>query len=444
MAVKYLVSANGQDHLPVTGDDGKPDHRLMGAAWAALHSEYRGKSYEGPDKSGAKARLAAMYKSEGMDTPSTSDHADLNGKWIHIFQAGTRTDSKGNTRNVTTSDLDDVVRNYEPDYHEAPAVIGHPEDNHPAYGWTSALKRDGEGLFAQLKDVNPDFGELVEKRAFPKRSASFYVTPNGLSLRHIGFLGAQPPAVKGLTEVKFDEGRQSTGVFEFEEESMATESKPMAEQIRDGVKDFFASAFGGGARSQQTASFTEADLDSRITRMLKPLEEQNAQLKKDLEEQKTDFAERERKLTAGEHSGRVDAAVNKLRSAGKWVPWFDKAGLKLVFSELAKSSDVIEFGEGDNKKKLPVLDILVGFMEKLPKVVHTGEIVKDNVVAFREHRHGQAAELPAASQNSQHLHELVLEYQEKHDGVDYGTALARVAKQHPELTEAGFATAGAV
>jgi len=49
---------------------GKPDHGLMGAAFAALYKNYRGNSYEGPGKEEAKSKLRALYKSEGMDWPS--------------------------------------------------------------------------------------------------------------------------------------------------------------------------------------------------------------------------------------------------------------------------------------------------------------------------------------------------------------------------------------
>jgi HK97 family phage prohead protease len=70
-AVKFLVTeADGKTHLPVTGEDGKPDHHLMGAAWAALHGGYRGKKYAGPNKDEAIKKLEAMYKSEGQPTPT--------------------------------------------------------------------------------------------------------------------------------------------------------------------------------------------------------------------------------------------------------------------------------------------------------------------------------------------------------------------------------------
>lgn len=70
-AVKYLVTdKDGKGHLPYTREDGKPNHRLMGAAWAALHNGYRGNKYAGPDKSGALKRLKQIYAKEGLETPA--------------------------------------------------------------------------------------------------------------------------------------------------------------------------------------------------------------------------------------------------------------------------------------------------------------------------------------------------------------------------------------
>ncbi len=68
-AVKFLA---GKGHLPFTDSAGNPNHRLMGAAWAALHGGYRGNKYEGPDKGKALAKLRAVYKSEKMAMPSES------------------------------------------------------------------------------------------------------------------------------------------------------------------------------------------------------------------------------------------------------------------------------------------------------------------------------------------------------------------------------------
>jgi len=59
--------------------NGKPDHRLMGAAWAALHGGYRGKKYEGPDKSKAISKLKGVYKKEDMPLPTEKALVEMFG-----------------------------------------------------------------------------------------------------------------------------------------------------------------------------------------------------------------------------------------------------------------------------------------------------------------------------------------------------------------------------
>jgi len=58
-------------HLPVKRN-GKPDRRLAGAAWAALHKGYRGNTYQGPNKSEAIAKLKRLYSSQGWELPSAA------------------------------------------------------------------------------------------------------------------------------------------------------------------------------------------------------------------------------------------------------------------------------------------------------------------------------------------------------------------------------------
>jgi len=77
----YLVVEDPQKpstwHLRVKDVDGKIDHRLMGAAWAALHGGYRGSKYVGPDKAEALRKLKALYKREDMKTPAGNEGGDV-------------------------------------------------------------------------------------------------------------------------------------------------------------------------------------------------------------------------------------------------------------------------------------------------------------------------------------------------------------------------------
>jgi HK97 family phage prohead protease len=72
----YLVVGDAQKpetwSLRVRGLDGKPDHRLMGAAWAALHG---GASCATPYEDKAAVVLRSIYKSEGLIVPDSASDA---------------------------------------------------------------------------------------------------------------------------------------------------------------------------------------------------------------------------------------------------------------------------------------------------------------------------------------------------------------------------------
>lgn len=121
---------------------------------------------------------------------------------FEIFKTGTHTSDKGITKNYSIDDLNYIAQSYEPSVHEAPIVIGHPANNMPAYGWIESLKVIGDKLIAKAKDIVPEFKSALEQKLYKKRSIS--LDEDG-KLRHIGFLGAAPPAVKGLADIQFSE-----------------------------------------------------------------------------------------------------------------------------------------------------------------------------------------------------------------------------------------------
>ena len=125
-------------------------------------------------------------------------------KWFEVFKAGKHADSAGRVREWTLADLSQIAKNFGSGNggHQAPMVLGHPKDNSPAYGWIKGLKVEGDKLLALPVQVNEKFKEWVKQGLYKTRSISLY--PD-LTLRHVGFLGAFPPAVKGLADVQFGE-----------------------------------------------------------------------------------------------------------------------------------------------------------------------------------------------------------------------------------------------
>lgn len=132
-------------------------------------------------------------------------------KLCQIFSAGKHTDSKGNTKEWTTEDLDKIVYQFENVHKNAPICVGHPQTNSPAYGWLDNVKRIGNGLYCTFKDVQDEFKTAVNKGLFKNRSISL---DKDLNIRHLAFLGGQAPAVKGLEQFCF-ESQENDTVVEF-------------------------------------------------------------------------------------------------------------------------------------------------------------------------------------------------------------------------------------
>ncbi|EJU0762452.1 peptidase [Salmonella enterica] len=163
---------------------------------------------------------------------------------IHILKTGHYTDMYGRHYQFSESDLNDIMQTYDPTLHEAPIVVGHPRSDGPAYGWVGGVKRGSDGLSVEPRDVEPQFAELVKTRRYSKVSACLYgpdtpgnPTPGKYYLRHVGFLGAQPPAIKGLKPVTFaDAGEDLIELSEWSQQTTAT--------LFSRIRDFIISQFG--------------------------------------------------------------------------------------------------------------------------------------------------------------------------------------------------------
>jgi len=161
----------------------------------------------------------------------------MKSAWIEVFKAGTHTSANGVTKTYTEADLVAIAKRYnEQDAHEAPFVLGHPDTDDPAYGWIKTLKVAGEKLMAFVDQISDGIVDAVRRGEYKRISIALY--PDNL-LRHVGLLGATPPAVKGLTPVQFSDS-------EFDEFAWATDEyrMPIVGRLMAGIRDFFIDKFG--------------------------------------------------------------------------------------------------------------------------------------------------------------------------------------------------------
>ncbi len=158
--------------------------------------------------------------------------------WIEIFSSGTHTANNGIQTTYTEQDLVNMADMYNNQtQHEAPIVIGHPQTDDPAYGWVDKLKVNGNKLLALFKDVQPEFIDLVKRGLYKKISISHY--PSKL-LKHVGFLGAVPPAVKGLAPIKYNSNEEAIIItIDFADKEYSQLNQPISNNQKGTIMDQF-------------------------------------------------------------------------------------------------------------------------------------------------------------------------------------------------------------
>jgi hypothetical protein len=296
---------------------------------------------------------------------------------IHIFRAGQQTAMSGATIDFTEADVAATAAAYDPARHEAPIVVGHPATDHPAYGWVLRLSAQGADLFAEPHEVNPAFAEQVKAKAYKKVSASFYApahpnnpTPGVYALRHVGFLGAQPPAVKGLKPVEFAADADCVEIeLDFSEQppeqTPEPSSLPPASEAATG-------GTGGSPEGSAPAQPAPQEPTTVTPEEKAALEAQNAQLQADLAAARASLRESAVAANTAAHAAFAEGLVADARIAPA-----EKAVVTalLDFAEppviQGETPTVVEFGEGEAKQ--PIGQAIRAFLAALPKRVEFGE-----------------------------------------------------------------------
>ncbi len=343
--------------------------------------------------------------------------------WIEIFAGGPQKAMNGKTYHGDLL-IDMAVETFDPKFHEPPAVLGHPSDDTPAYGWVEAVKAevvDGvKRLYAKFRQVVPEFADMVKSGRFKKRSAAFY--PDG-RLRHVGWLGAMPPAVKGLADVSFtDAGKEIN--FEFTETLNQTEKETKNMKFSEFIEalKFWKQVQAdpdleipewpaATARKSAAPSFSEADLEAAKTEAAKTAKEEAENAVR------AEFAEAETKRLKIEAKAKIDKVIAGGIAAGTIAPAWKDMGMA-AFMETLNAAAPVEFSEGGDKKT--GLDWFIGFLESIPKLVDFKEMAtRDKDVKTG----GAAAKLET----------LVAARMKEDKTLTYGAAFMEVQREHPDL-----------
>lgn len=291
------------------------------------------------------------------------------------------------------SDLAASAAAYDPALHEAPIVVGHPALDAPAYGWVKSVSFAADGLEAEPHQVDAAFAEMVSAGRFKKISASFFPpdapsnpVPGVYYLRHVGFLGAQPPAVKGLRAPSFAEGDEAV-TLEF--------------------------------------SFSEAPHQPHQENAVTPeekaaLEAENAQLKARAAEAEANLKAAKAAQIHKDHAAFAESLV----AAGQMLPAQQEVAVATL-DFFAGAETPVEFGEGEGKK--PLIEGFKEFLAALPKRIEFGEHATQAKAGQGEKRVEFAAPQGyGVDADSLVIHQKAVAYQVEHK-TDYLSAVKAVS-----------------
>jgi len=321
---------------------------------------------------------------------------------IEIFRAGTHTAVDGRMMSFSDADVAQAAATYDPALSEAPMVVGHPKLDAPAYGWAQSLVAKDGVLYAAPHQVDAAFADMVNAGRFKKRSASFYLpdtagnpTPGKLYLRHIGFLGAAAPAVKGLRDAQFADGgeaiefaapvsylgRTLTDVLQrMRDWFVETQGAEKADQIIPqwqlrSIDELTHADDADAGAIPATAFATPAEAGTTVETTMSETQQAAdfAEREAGLNTRQSDLDKREQALKAREaQSRRTDAAefAEQLVADGRLLPRHQAPVVELL---LALPAEPVSFAEGDATVSKPGAELLRELLTSLPKQIEFAE-----------------------------------------------------------------------
>ena len=345
---------------------------------------------------------------------------------IHFLRPGQFVDMNGVKVELTAADLQAMAKAYDPALHEAPITIGHPEHDDPAYGWMGAVEHDpASGNYATPRDVAPALAEAVADGRYRKVSVALYSPTSGANPvpgvwypRHLGFLGAMPPGVKGLRPVELADGEtEQLTVIEVDVQFSEGEAEPGAPAKPEQEEPAMPDPNKPDAKTPETKAADEV-----------ALAEQRSKLDSDLvalSEREAALAKREADLHRRELGEKVDALIDD----GRVLPR-DRDAVIAFAERLEHRTDdepeVVAFGEGDARTAQSLADHFWGYLEHQPKQVEFGERAAEETATATgvEFAAPEGYQVDAAQVT---LHRQAKAYAAQHN-VDFAVAVATISR----------------
>ncbi|GAB4481859.1 MAG: hypothetical protein OHK0044_30590 [Burkholderiaceae bacterium] len=290
---------------------------------------------------------------------------------------------------ITAADIAAIAAAYEPARYQAPVVIGHPATDDPAWGWVVGASAAADGLWLDV-ELLPEMADLVRAGRYRAVSVALWTPqapgnpkPGTWALKHLGYLGAAAPAVKGLAPTRLNADADAGAVI------LTIPPKETRNMAEPSNKD----------HASGTDAATLAERERELAR------------------REAAIAARERELARAAYMQEIDAHV----AAGR-VLAAERAGLVALMEALSVAGTV-RLAEGQSA---PALDALRGFLARLPARV---DLAERAAPATRE-----TVAVPAVaagyrmSERGLALHLAAREYMAAHPGTDYLSAVRAVER----------------
>lgn len=301
--------------------------------------------------------------------------------FIPVFKPGTHTAVDGRTITFTLENCIDLAESYDPSVSEAPAVIGHPKLTAPAYGWAKRFQIKDGLVYVELDQVNPEFAEAFNSGAYKKRSLSIYLPespgnpkPGHYYARHIGFLGAAAPAIKGLPDVSFADSDGEQGAIEF--------AMPFDEDFLlmfSNLREYLIEKDGIEKADQLLPKWQLEYLAEQVVQnrkeneMPQPNNIDFAEQQAAIEAKNAELAKREQALLEKEQKNQraeFAAFADELVKNGKLLP-VHKTTVVEVFMSLG--NEPISFAEGDTTVNSSPADLIKKVLSERPAFMNFSE-----------------------------------------------------------------------
>lgn len=189
---------------------------------------------------------------------------------LHLARPGSFIDMHGQAVDLPPALLAALAASYDPARYAAPLVIGHPKINGPAFGHLASVEVTADGLFGIPADVDPFFADAVRSQKYPQRSLSFWPadhpsspTPGQPYIRHLGVLGAVPPAIPGLRGADLAAADEAVTQIDFTAPASASASPPEDPSMPDLDPVALAAQVADLAAKTQQLADREAALAAR-------------------------------------------------------------------------------------------------------------------------------------------------------------------------------------